>query len=368
MSIPNISPSELAATAYAKAAEVVDTATKQIVEKTAELEALKSAGASASEISALSNSISTLSTGLNTAKALQELERKKVNFALLQDIEMTDVNVTLPTLTVADILGMLPPLPTPPEFPPKLSLSVKTLLNPSVGFGDPPGVPAIPSPILRLLKLPPKLGNIGGPGGSFTVGANITQNIITTDTVIAPAVNVTEMLTAPTIVAGNIASTTTLNLAATTSITLTAPTVVATTPTLTVTGSLVSAQVSSGAGVFVTLTSASKFFDIPHPTKPGMRLRHGCLEGPELAVYVRGKTKEQTIALPDYWNGLVDQNSITVQLTPTSSDQCLHVTKTSLTSVEVSGDLSLPYYYMIMAERIDVEKLQPEYEDPNGNI
>jgi len=127
-------------------------------------------------------------------------------------------------------------------------------------------------------------------------------------------------------------------------------------------------QVVSNLGTFSNLSAPYKLFDIPHPSKPGMRLRHGCLEGPELAVYVRGKTKEQTIALPDYWNGLVDQNSITVQLTPTSSDQCLHVTKTSLTSVEVSGDLSLPYYYMIMAERIDVEKLQPEYEDPNGNI
>lgn len=127
-------------------------------------------------------------------------------------------------------------------------------------------------------------------------------------------------------------------------------------------------QVISNLGTFTSLSAPYKLFDIPHPLKPGMRLRHGCLEGPELAVYTRGKTKENIIPLPDYWSGLVDPNSITVQLTPTSSDQCLYVTKTSLTSVEVSGDLSLPYYFMIMAERIDVEKLQLEYEEPNGNI
>ena len=127
-------------------------------------------------------------------------------------------------------------------------------------------------------------------------------------------------------------------------------------------------QVISNLGTFSSLTAPYKMFDIPHPSKPGMRLRHGCLEGPEIAVYTRGKTKEQSISLPDYWNGLVDPNSITVQLTPTSSDQCLHVTSTSLTSVEVSGDLALPYYFMIMAERIDVEKLHPEYEAANAII
>jgi hypothetical protein len=127
-------------------------------------------------------------------------------------------------------------------------------------------------------------------------------------------------------------------------------------------------QVISNLGTFGSVSAPFKLFDIPHPLKPGMRLRHGCLEGPELAVYTRGKTKENIIPLPDYWNGLVDPNSITVQLTPTSSDQWLHVIKTGITSVEVSGDLSLPYYFMIMAERIDVEKLQLEYEEPNGII
>ena len=376
--IPKISPSELAAIAYGKATETVDTATAQIAAKTAEIEALASAGATASKISVLSNSISTLSGGLAAAEALQELQLKNINFALLDDIEMPDVNVTLPTLTVADILGLLPSLPTPPEFPPKLSISVKTLLNPSFGFGTPPGVPEIPAVILALLKMPPGIGNISGPGGSFSVGTNITQNVITTDTVITPAVNVGEMLTSPTIVTGNIASTTTLNLAATTAITLTAPAVTVTAPTsvvvvapavtltsaaVTVSGTLTAAtSVVSPLGTFALLSAPYKLFDIPHPSpsKENKRLKHGSLEGPELGVYVRGKTTDGRIVLPDYWADLVDWDTITVQLTATTPHQQLYVNNIDASGVMVFGSHSAPYYYYIVAERKDVPKLEVE--------
>jgi hypothetical protein len=53
--------------------------------------------------------------------------------------------------------------------------------------------------------------------------------------------------------------------------------------------------------------SAKKNFDIPHPTKEGWRLTHSCLEGPEAAVYVRGKLiNTNIIKLPEYWEKLVD--------------------------------------------------------------
>jgi hypothetical protein len=370
MTIPKISPSELAAIAYGKATETVDTATAQIAAKTAEIEALASAGAAASKISVLSNSISTLSGGLAAAEALQELQLKNINFALLDDIEMPDFNVTLPTLTVADILALLPSLPTPPEFPPKLSISVKTLLNPSFGFGTPPGVPEIPAVILALLKMPPGIGNISGPGGSFSVGTNITQNVITTDTVITPAVNVGEMLTSPTIVTGNIASTTTLNLAATTAITLTAPVVTVTAPVVTLTSAAVSVSgtltaatsVVSPLGTFALLSAPYKLFDIPHPSpgKENKRLKHGSLEGPELGVYVRGKTTDGQIVLPDYWADLVDWDTITVQLTATTPHQQLYVNNIDASGVAVLGSHSAPYYYYIVAERKDVPKLEVE--------
>ena len=77
----------------------------------------------------------------------------------------------------------------------------------------------------------------------------------------------------------------------------------------------------------ITLTSR-KAFDIPHPTKKGHRLRHICLEGPESAVYIRGRlTNSDKIELPDYWSGLIDPETITVSLTQIGSSQDLIVEK-----------------------------------------
>jgi len=72
--------------------------------------------------------------------------------------------------------------------------------------------------------------------------------------------------------------------------------------------------------------SGNKSFDIPHATQPGKRIRHVCAEGPEAGIYVRGRlTGKNTIELPDYWDGLVDPDSITVTLTQIGSSQDLIV-------------------------------------------
>ena len=111
------------------------------------------------------------------------------------------------------------------------------------------------------------------------------------------------------------------------------------------------------AGSFGAVT---KSFDIPHPTKPGMTLRHGSLEGPENGVYVRGKTTESIISLPDYWIGLVHEDSITVNLTPRNGK--LHsVISASNQQVEVECvDGEIDCYFMILGERKDVAKLEVE--------
>ena len=115
----------------------------------------------------------------------------------------------------------------------------------------------------------------------------------------------------------------------------------------------------------ITLTSR-KPFDIPHPTKENHRLRHVCLEGPESAVYVRGRlTDNNVIELPEYWKGLVDPESITVSLTQIGSSQDLIVDKIEWGSRVVvrSGTASrIDCYYLIHGERKDGEKLIVEYE------
>lgn len=72
--------------------------------------------------------------------------------------------------------------------------------------------------------------------------------------------------------------------------------------------------------------SGNKSFDIPHITQPGKRIRHVCAEGPEAGIYIRGRlTGKNVINLPDYWDGLVDPETITVTLTQIGSSQDLIV-------------------------------------------
>jgi hypothetical protein len=110
-----------------------------------------------------------------------------------------------------------------------------------------------------------------------------------------------------------------------------------------------------------SFAATTKSFVIDHPTKPDMKLRYGSLEGPENGVYVRGRSNTSTIELPDYWIGLVDENSITVNLTPIGKKQELYVKAISNNNVTVGGARSLDYFYTVYAERKDVEKLVVEF-------
>ena len=117
----------------------------------------------------------------------------------------------------------------------------------------------------------------------------------------------------------------------------------------------------------VTLTSR-KPFDIPHPTKEGQRLRHVCLEGPESAVYVRGRVnnRNNVITLPDYWDGLVDYDTMTVQLTSIHSHQNVIVKRIDVNErkihLQAQGGMPVDCFYHIMAQRKDVNDLVVEYE------
>ena len=111
--------------------------------------------------------------------------------------------------------------------------------------------------------------------------------------------------------------------------------------------------------------AAKKNFDIPHPTKPGYRLRHTCPEGPSNDVYVRGKVRNTNeILLPTYWKGLVDWTTITVNLTPIGAHQNVIVKRVDEDKVylQSNGGIPINCYYHIYGERSDGERLIPEYE------
>lgn len=110
---------------------------------------------------------------------------------------------------------------------------------------------------------------------------------------------------------------------------------------------------------------AKKSFDIPHPTKENYRLRYITLEGPSAEVYIRGKLRdENVIVLPDYWTGLVDVETIGVNLTPVGRWQELFVEKiewgTRIIIKNNSGS-QINCDYVVFGERKDTTKNIPEY-------
>ena len=117
-----------------------------------------------------------------------------------------------------------------------------------------------------------------------------------------------------------------------------------------------------------------KAFDIEHPTKgKGHRLRYVSLEGPESSVYCRGRLKESNVIhLPDYWKGLVHEDSITVQLQPIGTNQNLVIQEFNnefiviaedSTNTDLITDLStIDCFYHVYGERKDVNPLLVEYE------
>ena len=141
------------------------------------------------------------------------------------------------------------------------------------------------------------------------------------------------------------------------------------------------------ASRFAAADASPKPFDLVHPTKgEGHRLRYACIEGPEVAVYCRGRLKESNVInLPDYWKDLVHEDSITVQLQPIGTNQNLVIQEFNnefiviaedSTNTDLITDLStIDCFYHVYGERKDINPLIVEYEgnswedypDPNYN-
>ena len=135
-------------------------------------------------------------------------------------------------------------------------------------------------------------------------------------------------------------------------------------------------EVTSNGGSHVLSNKKNIPFDMPHPNKKGWRLRHVCIEGPEIAVYCRGKVPENgVIELPSFWNGLVNPEDMTISLTPIGSWQELFVKeikwgKQVIVRNNAGGPINADYY--IVGRRLD-DDLIVEYEGkthedyPGGN-
>jgi hypothetical protein len=122
----------------------------------------------------------------------------------------------------------------------------------------------------------------------------------------------------------------------------------------------------TATGTLPTFWNSKKNFDIPHPTKEGHRLRYVCLEGPSAEVYVRGTLKNSsTIELPEYWKGLVDEETIGVTLTPIGHWQELFWEKIEWGSriiIKNNSGAAINCHYVVYGERKDTSKNIAEYE------
>jgi hypothetical protein len=64
--------------------------------------------------------------------------------------------------------------------------------------------------------------------------------------------------------------------------------------------------------------------------------------------------------LPEYWTELVDEDTITVNLTPVGIYQSLYVKSKTAKEIKVGGLENGAYDFVVYAERKDVSRLEVE--------
>jgi hypothetical protein len=104
--------------------------------------------------------------------------------------------------------------------------------------------------------------------------------------------------------------------------------------------------------------ATTKSFIIDNP-ETGGKLQYGVVESNEQGVYVRGKTDQDEIELPEEWEWLVDEDSVTVDLTSIGQMQHLFIIEQTNKKVKVGGMATNGQYnYVIYGTRKDVDPLE----------
>ena len=87
-------------------------------------------------------------------------------------------------------------------------------------------------------------------------------------------------------------------------------------------------------------------------------------------MYCRGRVTNKTeIILPLYWKDLIDPASLTVTLTPIGAHQNIIVKRWDAENIYLQNQGALPIncFFHVFAQRIDIERLIPEYEGQSSD-
>lgn len=117
----------------------------------------------------------------------------------------------------------------------------------------------------------------------------------------------------------------------------------------------------------------AKTFVIEHPLYNDMYLVHACLEGPENAVFYRGKacTSEnlkRNVELPEYLAKLVDISTITIQLQAIKKLAILCVNNITEAYFEVESNVPVDFYWELKGTRKDIEPLEVKIERTSATV
>jgi len=123
-----------------------------------------------------------------------------------------------------------------------------------------------------------------------------------------------------------------------------------------------SLAVTGSTTILGSFAATTKSFKIDHQKIAGKSLIYGVLEGPEHAVYARGKvsiglTGAATVQLPEEWEWLVDENSITIQLTSIGTSHTAYVESVNSKQLTIKSGYVMDCFYLIHATRKDVPML-----------
>ncbi len=120
----------------------------------------------------------------------------------------------------------------------------------------------------------------------------------------------------------------------------------------------------------------NKSFIIPDPRHSGRRIKYTCIEGPEAAIYARGKASltngRAVIILPEHFAAMAVDSSVTVTLTPRSAESlglaAVAVSAAGISVAELNkGSGNYAFDYLVYAVRKGYEDYRVYlYADENG--